>query len=200
LTGLDVKTGLMCLLGALAALSPGLARAETPDGACELSREDKIANAKLTFDQFDQVGVTPATWRQLEDKHGCHAQAVEAAEDYLIHAHLATEGERRIVIFHIAQTLAMSGKDEEAALMTASSKNPLQAATSELDWNTYVNGTWAFLKKDKDALKEMRDLLASEPGHGNQVNAAVLSGLYTCFDKPYSIAYGLCRPETVPPG
>jgi hypothetical protein len=198
----DTKTELMCLLGALAALGSGLARAEAPGGVCELSREDKIANSKLTFDQFDQIGVTPATWRQLEDKHGCHAQAVEAAEDYLIHAHFEHEAERRDVIFHIAQSLALSGKYEEAALMVASSKNPSQAATSKLDWNTYLNGTWAFLKKDKGTLKEMRDLLATEPGEGNHLNASVLSGLLTCFNKPYSIAYGCaaCRPGAAPPG
>jgi hypothetical protein len=180
------------MLAVIWALS-GTCVAQTPVGTCALSQEEKIANAKLTFDQFDQKGVTPSTWRQLSDQK-CQLQAVEAAEDYLIHAHLENEAERRDVGFHIGQSLAMVGKYEEASLMVASSKDPMQHANAELDWNTYLDGTWAFLKRNKAELESNRTRLAAEPGRGNALNATVLTGLLNCFAQPYSIAYEkICR-------
>jgi hypothetical protein len=160
---------------------------------CSLSREDKVENAKLTFDDFDQKGVISSTWRQLSNRK-CEIQAIEAAEDYLIHGQVTREGERHNIIFHIGQSLAMANKYEEAALMMASSKNPTQQVNSEQDWNTYVDGTWAFLKRDRVSLENFREQLLKTTGYGNNINTAVLTGLLNCFDQPYSIAYDqLCR-------
>jgi hypothetical protein len=161
--------------------------------ACHLTAADKAANAQLSFDDFDQKGVTPVTWRRLSNR-GCHALAVEAAEDYLVHAHFRTASEQRDVMFHIGQSLGMSGKYDAAALMVAGAKAPAAESSGDLDWNTYVDGTWAFLKRDKAALARAREILLAEPGKGNEINGAALAGLLACFDKPYEVAYGsACR-------
>jgi hypothetical protein len=161
--------------------------------ACNLTAADKAANAQLSFDDFDQKGVSPTTWRRLSNR-GCEALAVEAAEDYLAHARFRAAQEQRDVMFHIGQSLGMIGKYDEAALMVAGSKAPAAEPLGELDWNTYVEGTWAFFKRDKAALTQAQQVLTAKPGKGNQINGSVLTGLLNCFDRPYGVAYGgTCR-------
>ncbi len=48
------------------------------DANCDLSDQEKVANAELTFDECDQKGTTPSTWRQLSNRH-CEVQTIEAA-------------------------------------------------------------------------------------------------------------------------
>lgn len=168
---------------------------EDPKAACQITAADKASNAQMSFEDFDQKGVSPSTWRQLSDR-GCYAAAVEAAEAYLVRARFTKASEQRDVMFHIAQSLGMVGKYDEAALMVAGSKTPVSSPAGDLDWNTYLNGTWAFFKRDKAMLAEARQTLVSEQGHGNQINGAVLTGLLRCFDKPYRAAYqAACRVE-----
>ena len=181
------------LVLALALLLPAGAPGGDIEPACHLTAADKAANAQLSFDDFDQKGVSPVTWRRLSTR-GCHALAVEAAEDYLVHGRFKTASEQRVLMFHIGQSLGMSGKYEAAALMVAATKTPASEPSVDLDWNTYVDGTWAFLKRDKAALTRARDTLAAEPGKSNEINGSVLTGLLTCFDRPYEVAYGsACR-------
>jgi hypothetical protein len=171
------------------------AAAQTPDfaPACSITSADKAANAQLSFDDFDQKGVSPTTWRRLSNR-GCDAVAVEAAEDYLAHAHFKVAQEQRDVMFHIGQSLGTIGRYDEAALMVAGSKAPAAEPTGELDWNIYVDGTWAFFKRDKAALTQAQQALVAKPGKGNQLNGSVLTGLLNCFDRPYGVAYGgTCR-------
>ncbi len=176
--------------------------ADAPGGdiepACHLTAADKAANAQLSLDDFDQKGISPATWRQLSTR-GCHALAVEAGADYLAHAHFRNASEQRLVMFHIGQSLGMAGDYDAAALMVAGSKTPMSESSGELAWNTYVDGTWAFFKRDKASLAQARDAVVAQPGKGNQINGGVLTGLLACFDKPYVVAYSsACRP-TPPP-
>jgi hypothetical protein len=183
------------LLLAFAFLSPSGAQAAHPGAACRVTAADKTANAQMTFEDFDQKGVAPSTWRWLSDR-GCDAAAVDVAEDYLAHARFAQASEQRDVMFHTAQSLGMLGRYDEAALLVAASKNPLSGPGEELDWNTYLDGTWAFFKRDRAALDQARKTLSSEPGRGNQLNGSALSGLLRCFDEPYRVAYGAaCRTE-----
>jgi len=168
---------------------------EEPKTACHVTALDKTSNAQMSFDDFDQKGVSASTWRRLSER-GCYAAAIEAAEDYLIHAHFAKASEQRDVMFHIAQSLGMIGRYEEAALAVAGAKSPIATPADDLDWNTYLDGTWAFFKRDKAMLARARQILVSEQGRGNQINGSVLSGLLNCFDKPYLSAYQTpCRSE-----
>ena len=108
-----------------------------------LSETDLQHNASLSFDDFDQKGTTPATWRQLDDR-GCKVEAALAAEDYLMHAKLASVVQQHDVLFHIAQSLAQAGRNDEAAMLVAASKDPIQAVGAAFDWNTYLDGKLGF--------------------------------------------------------
>ena len=169
--------------------SPACAR----DQSCRLTREDVQHNATLSFDEFDQKGTTPATWRQL-DNRGCKVEAALAAEDFLVHAKLASVVQQHDVLFHIAQSLAQAGRNDQAAMLVAASKDPTQAAEADFDWNTYLDGTWAFLTRNQPELASARARLAAEGGRGNAINALALAGLLRCFDQPYAVAYSAaCR-------
>jgi len=186
----------LCLAGHVAAAG------SAPEN-CRLTEEDKRHNASLSYDAFDQEGIenpdqdgpNAATWRRLSMR-GCTSEALEAAEDYLMHAEFKNSGQQHNVMFHIAQTLGQMNRYEAAALMTASARKVGTTADDALDWNTYLEGTWAFFKRDRTLLKEAENRLSAEPGTGNRINGGVLAGLLQCFEKPYSEAYGNeCRPK-----
>jgi len=161
---------------------------------CDLTLADKAANAKLSFDEFDQKGVTASTWRKLEEG-GCHAQAVEAAEDYLVNGPALEADQKQDVLFHIGQSFAFWGREAEAAHFVAAAIPPDRGGHGELDWTTYLVGTWAFLAKDKPLLEVSAAKLSAEKGDGNVMDSAVLRGLAKCFARPYKIAYVSCRPK-----
>lgn len=178
------------LLPCLSALADG---PSSSPAACALTEADKAANAKLGFDDFDQKGTSPATWRRLSDRQ-CHEAAIEAAEDYLIHAGSLSDEQRRDVIFHLAQSLGEKGDYTAAALMVAAAKQASATPVPELNWNTYLDGTWAFFKRDRAALEAAQRELTSEAGRADQINGSALTGLLNCFEQPYAVAYGQeCR-------
>ena len=158
------------------------------DAACKLSQTDLVANAQLSFDDFDQKGTTPTTWRWFDDHH-CYPQAAEAAEDYLMHARFQSSREQRDVTFHLAQTFAVLDDRPTAAALVGAAKDPSQPANTAFDWNTYLEGTWAFLTRHHDALDFARARLRAQGGRGNLINANALDALAHCFDKPYVVAY-----------
>ena len=161
--------------------------------SCDVTQADLQRNAALSFDDFDQKGTAPATWRQLSNR-GCNRQAALTAEDYLVHAKLASVVQQHDVLFHIAQSLAEDGQNEQAAMLVAASKDPTQPSEAAFDWNTYLDGTWAFLARRRPDLALAYARLGAETGHGNAVNTTALGGLLRCFDRPYAIAYsGTCR-------
>jgi len=164
-------------------------------GSCQLTAADKIANAKLSFDDFDQKGITPSTWRQFENR-GCHEVAVAAAEDYLVNGPVLSVSQKQDVLFHVSQSLAMMGRNAEAAYLVAAAIPPDRANHGDLDWTTYLIGTWAFLVGDKPLLDTSSATMAKEPGEPNRIDGAVLRGLSACFGKPYAVAYNECRPKT----
>ena len=181
----------LCVAFTLSVLSANTAPAD--EAKCKLTPEDKAANAKLSFDEFDQMGVTASTWRALEEA-GCHKLAVEAAEDYLVNGPVLTPSAKSDVLFHIAQSLAFDGDNPGAALMVTAAIPPGRDNHGDLDWTTYLIGTWAFLAKDRARLDAAATKVAAEPGNGNRIDGDVLKGLAACFDKPYAKAYVDCRP------
>ena len=189
----------MCRLtlpGAALALMTFCNVGHAQDGAsCRLTAADKAANAKLSFDAFDQKGVSPSTWRQLENR-GCHEGAVAAADDYLVNGPGLTASQKEDVLFHESQSLATLGRNEEAARLVAAAIPPDHASHGDLDWTTYLVGTWAFLVGNKPLLDASSATMAKEPGTPNRIDGAVLRGLSACFGKPYTVAYNACRPKT----
>jgi hypothetical protein len=173
----------------------------TTDGAmakskCRLSADDKMQNAHLSFDDFDQKGVTSTTWRQL-DNRGCHAVAAKAAEDYLINGPALTAAHKEDILFHEAQSLAFVDKNAQAAQLVAAAIPKDRANHGDLDWITYLVGTWAFLVKDKSLLDSSATKMSAEPGAENAIDANVLRGLAKCFNRSYRVAYASCRPKYI---
>jgi hypothetical protein len=158
------------------------------DHACTVTAADMLANAKLSFWNFDQTGTTASTARALANR-GCYSEAAAATEDFmLLHAPLKN-GERIILLFHEGQYRAMAGEERVAAMLIAASKDLGQKPSDSLDWNTYVEGTWAFLTKNHPMLDAASAKLLAERGRGNVTNARVLHGLQMCFGRSYKEAY-----------
>jgi hypothetical protein len=161
---------------------------------CHLTPEDKAANAKLSFDDFDQKGSLPSTWRALMHEN-CPGRAAEAADDYLVNGPALTPDQKSDVLFHEAQALAIMGDNAQASRLVAAAIMPDRGMHGDLDWTTYLVGTWAFLVSNRTTLDTAAAKLANEPGEGNHVDANVLRGLSDCFDKDYDTAYNECRPK-----
>ena len=158
---------------------------------CRLTAADKQANARLSFNDFDQQGTLPSSARKLGEA-GCWKEAAEATADYLIHGPIPSPGEQRVLLFHLGQQLAFAGEEERAAGFIAATRrppDPMPPKTDQLNWNDYVIGTWAFLKKDRPALIAARDAVLATAGEGNRINGALLAAMERCFEKPYELAY-----------
>lgn len=176
------------LCGCATAISSRVGTTTVSFPGCAISSEDKARNALLSFAEFDQTGTTLSTARALADR-GCFAQAAEAGEDYLARVQLTSEREQTSVVFHIAQNLAMAGEADRAASTVVAAKRVTRPAQGDFDWNSYVVGTWAFLKRDRATLTEHYDRLNAGTSHGDRINARVLRGLLECFDRRYVTAY-----------
>lgn len=158
------------------------------DPSCAPTKEQLIANRSLTFQEFDQTGVTPFTPRKLGER-GCNLAAFAATEDYLMYGPEADHYQRSVMTWHMAQFLALAGREREAATLAALSRRPEEPSVDQFDWNTYVLGTRAFLLRDRPLLDEAVATLSAAPGVRNQMNSAVLRRFQTCFDKSYFDAY-----------
>jgi len=161
---------------------------------CKLTADEKAANAKLSFDEFDQQGTTPSTWRALMNRD-CPGRAAEAADDYLVNGPAQTPEHKSDILFHEAQALAIMGDNAQASRLVAAAIMPDRANHGDLDWTTYLVGTWGFLVNNRAALDDASAKLSAEPGEANQTDAKVLRGLQACFDKSYDEAYNQCRPK-----
>lgn len=186
----------MGLLAALILAGAATAQASvigTPDAKqtptdCALSAADLEANAKLSFADFDQRGVTRATARKLGERY-CYAQAARAREHWLLWGPDLTERERNVASWHLFQDLASAGDEKAAAHILATTRRSAAEEPDGFDWNTYVVGTWAFLVKDRALLDQMTEKLGQGPGVRNAMNTKVLRRFQTCFDQPYGKAY-----------
>jgi hypothetical protein len=174
----------------LAAASMDTEHSKPLEPSCSLTNADREANARLSFEEFDQQGKLPSTWRALGNA-GCRTQAIDALKDYVIHGPVQEPYHQRILLFHLGQTLASYGQESQGAEFIAFSREPKgsRPKKSTLNWNDYVVGTWAFLTKDWNLLVKSRRAVFASSGQGNQINGAILEGLERCFDKPYSVAY-----------
>jgi hypothetical protein len=171
------------------------AAAHADDGHfCHLTPDDKMANAKLSFDDFDQKGTLSSTWRALMQAN-CPGRAAEAADDYLVNGPVLTPDQKSDVLFHEAQALAIMGDNAQASRLVSAAIPPDRSGHGDLDWTTYLEGTWAFLVKDRATLDAAANKMMVEPGDTNRIDANVLRGLQTCFDKDYDTAYNMCRPK-----
>ncbi|MGN6514387.1 MAG: hypothetical protein ACTHLR_00940 [Rhizomicrobium sp.] len=183
------------VLCAIALLCAASTAAFADDGHhCKLTADQKDANAKLSFDDFDQKGTLPSTWRALMNAN-CPGRAAEAADDYLVNGPAQTPEHKSDILFHEAQALAIMGDNAQASRLVSAAIPPDRAMHGDLDWTTYLVGTWAFLVKDRATLDAAAGKMATEPSDSNRLDGAVLRGLQQCFEKDYDTAYNDCRPK-----
>ena len=165
---------------------------------CSYDRQRLLSLDENAFDQDLKGG-----WRPLAYNPQCVLVAADLIRDYrAAHAHYST-----ILFWHEGQLRAEGGQTAAAISLfnRARATEPGHA-----DWEYYVDGTIAFLKRDRQALQSARDKLAAIPrpanfnptdGDGKPIaikwppNLDVLNGLLNCFDRSYAEAYGsACRP------
>ncbi len=152
--------------------------------------ESLLALPTAKFDQ-DQSG----GWRPYS-QNGCYLQGAMLIDAYVADKPAKmTETDHRNLSFHAGQLYAKAGLKKIAVRRIMLSLSLHEDANSELDWNTYVLATIAFLQGDRRELTHQRaQLSAAKPTLGNKINLGVVDGLVSCFDKPYDEAYLKCRP------
>ena len=168
--------------------------------ACYTSPQQQAEALALDFRAFDQTGEHPASARNLAMK-GCYAEAAYITERYLAERTGLVRRELDVLIWHLGQHKARLGSYEVASLLFLSTlRAPEDSIEADsFDWNTYVLGSWAFLKKEPQILDRSIDTLRKKGGQRNLINARALIGLRNCFDKPYleAIGPGTCQPPPV---
>lgn len=176
----------MSVLILMAALTISQAAEPPPD--CAVTDEQRVANRALSFMDFDQTGVTPQTARKLGERQ-CFAEAAAADEDYLLFGPDLTPREANVVGWHMAQHLALAGREAEAARVMATTRSEPVETPDGFDWNTYVVGSYGFLVGDRLMLDDAVTELTTRGGQRNLINARVLRRLQKCFGRAYLEAY-----------
>lgn len=150
---------------------------------------------KLTWDEFDQKDISPASFRRYADRE-CYREAAELIEYYLANKPGLEIWQQRLSRFHAGQMYGHAGDEWRALELIRSARNPEQPASASLDWNTYVDGVVAFLEKNRATLSSTRARLEAAGGN-NLINARVLRRMEKCFDRPYNgIWEADCEPES----
>ena len=187
----------------IAILLAALAIQSAPVPACSHDREALLALDQQAFDQDRNGG-----WRPLVES-GCYAEAAE-----LIAAYRERHGNQATILYwHEGQLRAMAGETTAAVALFNRARHPGGNAL-DASWNLYVDGSVAFLNRDRPALLAARDASAAmerpdtisvvvEDGTAHDVplpagirwppNLHVLDGLLACYAEPYAIAYA-CPP------
>ncbi len=175
---------------ALAFILPSAAAGDV----CEINRSALLELDQRAFDQDFNGG-----WRLIADK-GCKKEAADLIRDW----RLKHGSESTTLYWHEGQMRAEIGESANAVeLFKKAIKTPEEEAG--FGWNLYVEGSVAFLNRDKLALQEARDALAVLPkpeGLGRMVdldgnpveiewpmNLNVLDAFIQCWDETYSNAY-----------
>ncbi len=176
-----------------------LAAAEpAPEPAQPDCSYDLQAMLALDRDGFDQ-DIPDGGWRGLSNQ-GCHAEAAELIREW--------RHEKRdhasILYWHEGQMRAYAGQTDQAvALFELTRKS--QDFDAGFGWNHYVDGTIAFLRKDRDGLSRSIERLAAIPEPSNNSftrpdgtviqmnwppNMNVLKRFEECWGRTYGEAYG----------
>lgn len=193
-------------------MSIAIAQAQ-PVPVADPCAHDRTALLALTTAAFDQD--LNGGWRTLGAKPECAAVAADLLAAYRkAHWGELTPGELHINFWHEGQLRASLGQTEAATRLMMAGVNP---ETPNSGFSDYALGTIAFLHQDRPGLLAARDRLAATPKPADfdrsaarfkatygfdlewPVNLKVLDGLIACFGRPYSDAYGDCRPEAPAP-
>lgn len=164
---------------------------------------DRAAMLALDQHAFDQGG---GGWRSVASQPGCEPAAADLIRDY----RLAKGLKQSILFWHEGQMRALGGDSQAAVGLFEQARQ----GSNAYGWNTYVDASIAFLRRDRSRLLSARAELAALPApegfskmaaeiaaKGEQAptwppNLDVVDGLIACFDKPYAAAMEKpCRPS-----
>lgn len=172
-----------------------LAAAQTGE-ACLVTPAQQDEARGLLWQEFDQVGDQPGSFRVLADS-GCPNAALAAYADWLEHGPGFPDARTRgIGTFHRAQLLAIVGREQEAMdLLPLSFRTPGDDDPRAGVWNSYLHGVIAFFERDRTGVEAARLALEQEPDDAFAARqVGVLQGLLDCFDKNYQTAMSdACR-------
>ena len=159
---------------------------------------DLEAMLELDLNAFDQ-DIPNGGWRRLSNLD-CHEEAAELIRAW----RHEKRNHRHILYWHEGQMRAFAGQTDEAiALFDLTRKS--QDFDADFGWNHYVDGTIAFLRRDKDGLDRAIERLSRVPEPENTTitlsngivieqtwppNMNVLRAFENCWIKSYSAAYG----------
>ena len=188
--------GLVCCFFTGCASLPATQQIDSKSAAqCRHDRTALLALSQNAFDQDMNGG-----WRLLARDARCHGVAADLIRDYRIARNLQAS----ILFWHEGQLRANMGATADAIVLFEQSR--LQD-NDRIGWNYYVAATVAFLQKDRAALSQARESLATLPRPENfnfrqqdgtlmdwPVNLKVVDGLIKCFGLSYGEGYGTkCR-------
>ena len=150
---------------------------------------DVAAQMARPWQDFEFSYETPGGPMELGDR-GCYRAAAMVSREYLAKGPPLTIREQSITQLHMARNLAYAGDEAAAAQAAASARRSDERGDQEipLDWNSYVQGLYAFLVKDRDLLEENRRRLLESGRQGDAFNGRNLSALSACFGRSYTEA------------
>ena len=179
---------------------------------CGVDEDEFYRLMALDYRAFDQDFT--GGWRLIDDQEDCKQTAINMLDSYTARHEYEYKQQRSTLIWHTGQVLASTGQYEDAIHYF---KQTYNTEANHAEWNLYVDGTIAFLNKDKPRLIMLRDKLAVMPVSEKlkaarrkflkdnpnvtmpddfvdaHQNLSVMNDFITCFDKPYNIDYGKCK-------
>lgn len=157
--------------------------------SCAVTADQRAEARRLAWQEFDQTGGAPGSFRALSDR-GCMRAALAAYADWLEHGvGFRTERERAIGTFHRAQVLAFTGAPDEAlGLMRTAWRDSTTADPTARVWNTYLDGVIGFFEHNPARIGAARVALRKEEGEFAQRQAGVLHALLNCVGESYGVA------------
>ncbi len=176
-----------------------LAASLPPGPVTDVCNYDTKAMLALDESAFDQ---SAEGWRSLETR-GCDVAAANLISGW----RAAHKSSSMLLFWHEGQLRANAG-DERRAIGLFERSYKTEEEDAGFGWNLYVDGTLAFLRRDKPALLNARNRLASLPrpeglnpkgpdGRPRRVvwpfNLNVLDGFIECWNKRYKAAYGCAK-------
>jgi len=148
--------------------------------SCAVPSVEVTGQRRMAYEAFDSMA-GPYGWRFLLDA-GCPDSAVELLRSYSKANAGLKQYQRLELQFHIGQTLAMSGHDEEA--IPYFEKAFEHSAPKE--WRTYVQATLAFLRHDTSMLVSARAVYAGIAP--SSMRLKIIDGMVACSDESYAKA------------
>lgn len=188
---------LLAILGFLAMSAPQVTQpvATTDPTVCAVDVDAQMTRAWSDYEFSDEAPGGPM-WLA---GRGCYRAAADISRDYLAKGPLLSVREQAITQLHRARNLAYAGDETAAAQAVAGARRSDQRTDQEipLDWNSYVQGLYAFLVKDGALLEANRERLLMSGREGDAFNGRNLSALSTCFTRSYTEA--MTDPSCWPP-